>query len=110
AYIGCIAASRLETALPDARLGDLLHGRVTALDAEDVNTPRAAFDVMLAADLEFAPVLRHGSVVGTLSSKSALRGTIYRPTVDADGRLQVACAIGINGDVAEKARAFAAAG
>ncbi|MET0726115.1 MAG: GuaB1 family IMP dehydrogenase-related protein, partial [Leifsonia sp.] len=110
AYLGCIAASRLETALPDARLGDLLHGRLTALDADDVDTPRAAFDLMLAADLEFAPVLRHGAVVGTLSRKSALRGTIYRPTVDVDGRLQVACAVGINGDVATKARALAAAG
>ncbi|KQO99488.1 GuaB1 family IMP dehydrogenase-related protein [Leifsonia sp. Leaf264] len=110
AYLGAIAASRLETALPDARLGDLLHGRITAIDAEDVDSARAAFDLMLAADLEFVPVLRHGAVVGTLSRKSALRGTIYSPTLDADGRLQVAVALGINGDIATKARAFAAAG
>ena len=110
AYLGCIAAARLETALPDARLGDLLHGRLTSLDAEDVTSPRAAFDVMAAADLDFAPVLRHGVVVGTLSRKSALRGTIYSPSLDRDGRLQVASAVGINGDVAAKARALAAAG
>ena len=30
----------------------------------------------------------------------ALRSTIYRPALDADGRLRVAAAIGINGDVA----------
>ena len=41
AYLGCIAAARLATALPDARLGDLLHGRITAIDADDVDSARA---------------------------------------------------------------------
>ncbi|HWV48974.1 MAG TPA: IMP dehydrogenase, partial [Microbacterium sp.] len=40
---------------------------------------------------------------------SALRSTIYQPAVDENGRLRVAAAIGINGDVAGKARALAAA-
>ena len=110
AYVGCLAARQLGTALADARLGDLLHGAVTALDAEDVPDGRAAFDVMNAAGLEFAPVLRHGKVVGTLSQKSAMRSTIYTPAVDSHGRLRVAAAIGINGDVARKAKALAAAG
>jgi IMP dehydrogenase family protein len=109
-YVGCIAAERLATALPDARLGDLLHGSLTALDADDVPDGRAAFDLMTAAGLEFAPVLRHGVVIGTLSRTSALRSTIYAPALDDDGRLRVAAAIGINGDVAGKARALAAAG
>jgi GMP reductase len=55
-------------------------------------------------------VLHHGFVVGTLSRRSALRSTLYRPAVDASGRLSVAAAVGINGDVASKARALAAAG
>jgi len=109
-YLGCIVASRLATALPDARLGDLLHGQLTALDADDVAGPRRAFDLMTEADIDFAPVLHHGDVVGTLSRKSALRSTLYQPTLDAHGRLKVAAAIGINGDVAAKARALAAAG
>ncbi|MFO7689075.1 MAG: GuaB1 family IMP dehydrogenase-related protein [Cryobacterium sp.] len=109
-YLGCIVASRLARALPDALLGDLLHGTLTALDADDIDGPRGAFDVMTAADLDFAPVLHHGVVVGTLSRKSALRSTLYQPAVDARGRLRVAAAIGINGDVAAKARALAAAG
>src|SRR5690242_12096608 len=45
-YVGCIAASALARALPDARLGDLLHGALTGLDADDVPTGRAAFDLM----------------------------------------------------------------
>jgi IMP dehydrogenase len=48
--------------------------------------------------------------VGTLSRRSALRATLYRPAVDADGRLIVAAAIGINGDVQAKAKALVAAG
>ncbi|MDH6236018.1 GuaB1 family IMP dehydrogenase-related protein [Cryobacterium sp. CG_9.6] len=109
-YLGCIVASRLRTALDDARLGDLLHGSMASLDADDVDGPRRAFDLMTEADLDFAPVLHHGAVVGTLSRKSALRSTLYSPAVDSAGRLRVAAAIGINGDVAAKAKALAAAG
>jgi IMP dehydrogenase len=110
AFLGCIAASRLATAPRDAVLGDLLHGALTSLDADDVDSPRAAFDRMVAAEIDFAPVLRHGQVVGTVSRKSALRSTIYQPALDRDGRLRVAAAVGINGDVEQKARALAAAG
>ncbi|SDZ08410.1 GMP reductase [Herbiconiux ginsengi] len=109
-FVGCIAASRLATALPDAQLGDLVHGALTSISADDVAGPREAFDAMVAADIDFAPVMRHGTVVGTLSRTSALRSTIYRPAVDADGRLRVAAAVGINGDVVTKARALVAAG
>jgi len=109
-FLGCIAASRLATAPRDAVLGDLLHGALTSLDADDVDSPRAAFDRMVAAEIDFAPVLRHGQVVGTVSRKGALRSTIYQPAVDRDGRLRVAAAVGINGDVEQKARALAAAG
>jgi IMP dehydrogenase len=110
AYLGTIQAARLATALPDARLGDLLHGPIASLDAADIDSPRAAFDLMVAANLEFAPVVENGVVVGTLSRRSALRSTLYQPAVDASGRLRVAAAIGINGDVAGKARSLAAAG
>ncbi|MET4781738.1 GuaB1 family IMP dehydrogenase-related protein [Glaciihabitans sp. UYNi722] len=110
AFLGCISAARLGTALADARLGDLLHGRLASIDADDVTDPRAAFDLMVAADLEFAPVLHHGEVVGTLSRTSALRSTLYQPALDASGRLRVAAALGINGDVAGKATALTAAG
>jgi len=110
AYVGCIEASRLGTALPDARLGDLVHGALTALDADDVPTGREAFRLMVDAGVEFAPVLRHGRVIGTLSRKSALRSTLYAPALDASGRLLVAAAVGINGDVATKARALVSAG
>jgi IMP dehydrogenase len=55
-------------------------------------------------------VLHHGNLVGTLSRTSALRSTIYDAAVDSAGRLVVGAAIGINGDVAAKAKALVSAG
>ncbi|RKR73732.1 GuaB1 family IMP dehydrogenase-related protein [Frondihabitans australicus] len=109
-FVGCLPAQRLATAPRDALLGDLLHGPLTSLDADDIDGPRAAFDLLVAADLDFAPVLHQGHVVGTLSRKGALRSTLYRPALDRDGRLVVAAAVGINGDVASKAKALVSAG
>ncbi len=109
-FYGSIPATRLATALPDALLGDLIHGQSATLDADDVHDARRAFDVMTAENIDFAPVLRDGTVVGTFSRTSALRSTLYQPAVDSDGRLHVAAAIGINGDTAAKAKALAAAG
>jgi IMP dehydrogenase len=107
---GIVPASRLATALPDARLGDLARGDTPSLEAEDIEDPRAAFDTIVAAGVDVVCVMRHGRLVGTLSRRSALRSTLYRPAVDAAGRLAVAAAVGINGDVAAKAKALAAAG
>jgi IMP dehydrogenase len=108
--VGTVSATRLGTALPDARLGDLVRGRPPAIDAHDVETARHAFDLIVAADADTVCVLEHGYLVGTLSRRSALRSTLYAPAVDASGRLIVAAAVGINGDAAAKARALAAAG
>lgn len=107
---GCVPASRLATALPDARLGDLVHGGVTSLDADDLSGPRAAFDLLVDAGVEVALVRHHGRLVGSVTRRSALRSTIYAPAVDAEGRLRVAAAVGINGDVAAKAQALVDAG
>lgn len=108
--LGVLPASRLATALPDAQLGDLVHGGTPSLDAEDIGSGRHAFDVITDAGAEIVTIVRHGHLVGTLSARSALRSTLYRPALDGDGRLAVAAAVGINGDVASKARALAAAG
>ncbi|MFB7250291.1 GuaB1 family IMP dehydrogenase-related protein [Microbacterium sp. NPDC056234] len=107
---GILPATRLATALPDAQLGDLVHAGTPALDAEDVTDGRQAFDLITQAGVETVSVVHHGHLVGTLSARSALRSTLYRPAVDSDGRLAVAAAVGINGDVAGKAKALAAAG
>lgn len=108
--LGILPATRLATALPDAQLGDLVHHGTPSIDADDIGSERHAFDVITDAGVELVTVVHHGHLVGTLSARSALRSTLYRPAVDADGRLAVAAAVGINGDVAAKAKALAAAG
>lgn len=108
--LGVLPATRLATALPDAQLGDLVHAGTPSVDAEDIGTERQAFDVITETGAEMVTVVHHGHLVGTLSARSALRSTLYRPALDAGGRLAVAAAVGINGDVAAKARALAGAG
>ena len=108
--LGILPANRLATALPDAQLGDLVHRGTPSIDADDIGSERHAFDVITEAGAEMVTVVHHGHLVGTLSARSALRSTLYRPALDADGRLTVAAAVGINGDVAAKATALAGAG
>lgn len=71
---------------------------------------RAAFDAMDTAGTDLAPVQREGVLAGVLTRKGALRSTLYRPSLDEAGRLKVAAAVGINGDVAGRAAELLAAG
>jgi IMP dehydrogenase len=81
-----------------------------ALRTIEVDAPRAAFDALVSAGLDRADVVTGGEVVGSVTRTQALRGTIYRPAVDGQGRLRVAAALGINRGIADKARALADAG
>ncbi|MGN6331684.1 MAG: GuaB1 family IMP dehydrogenase-related protein [Motilibacteraceae bacterium] len=72
--------------------------------------PRAAFD-RLHGRHRLAPVVdEDGRLVGILTRPGALRATLYRPAVDAAGRLRVAAAVGVNGDVVGKATSLLEAG
>ncbi|WOF22177.1 GuaB1 family IMP dehydrogenase-related protein [Microbacterium betulae] len=108
--LGVLPATRLATALPDAQLGDLVRGPSPSIDADDVTDARHAFDLLVEAGLDMTTVVHQGALVGTVTQRGALRSTLYRPAVDAAGRLAVAAAVGINGDVEAKATALAAAG
>ncbi|MEJ6490631.1 GuaB1 family IMP dehydrogenase-related protein [Leucobacter sp. USCH14] len=114
---GTLGALRLASVPADARLGDLLHAQTVVLDEADLGDARSAFDAVDAAlganpggSSEAVCVVREGMLLGTLSRRSALRASIYGPALDPQGRLAVAAAVGINGDVASKARALAEAG
>ncbi len=73
--------------------------------------PRAGFDVLASTRHRLAPVVGpDGGLVGLLTRIGALRSTIYGPALDGRGRLRVAAAIGVNGDVAAKAERLLAMG
>ncbi|MFJ1792147.1 GuaB1 family IMP dehydrogenase-related protein [Kitasatospora griseola] len=73
--------------------------------------PRDAFDRLNEAHRKLAPVVAaDGTLVGILTRKNALRATLYTPAVDDAGRLRIAATVGINGDVAGRAKALLEAG
>ncbi|MDH6194317.1 IMP dehydrogenase [Mycobacterium frederiksbergense] len=73
--------------------------------------PRQVFDLLEHAPTDLAALTApDGTLAGVLTRTGAVRAGIYTPAVDAAGRLRIAAAIGINGDVAAKARALAEAG
>ncbi|MEV4618010.1 GuaB1 family IMP dehydrogenase-related protein [Asanoa sp. NPDC049573] len=73
--------------------------------------PRRGFDALNTARRRIAPVVDvEGRLVGVLTRAAALRATLYRPALDSKGRLRIAAAIGINGDVVGKAAALLDAG
>lgn len=62
-------------------------------------------DRLVDQRLSFAPVTdADGVLVGCVTRRGALRSTIYTPATDAEGRLMVAVAVGINGSPAKRAR------
>jgi len=73
--------------------------------------PRRVFELLDHAPVGVAVLTApDGSLGGVLTRTGAVRAGIYSPAVDAKGRLRIAAAVGINGDVAAKARALVEAG
>ncbi|MCU1360743.1 MAG: guaB, partial [Ilumatobacteraceae bacterium] len=69
--------------------------------------PEEIYERLSGERLSVAPIVDDdGLLIGCVTRKGALRSTIYRPAVDDRGRLRVACAVGINGDPATKAKAL----
>ena len=85
------------------RLGDVLDPAPLTLPLD--SPPREVFDALgtrrVALGLD-----PDGRVAGLLTPLGAVRAGIYTPAVDASGQLRTAAAVGINGDVAVKAKAL----
>ena len=84
--------------------------QVVELDVLARGGLEAAFESLHRSRRKFSPVVSHGVLLGVLTQIGALRSSIYTPAVDAAGRLRVAAAVGINGDVGERAAELLAAG
>jgi IMP dehydrogenase len=73
--------------------------------------PERAFGLLQAGRHKLAPVVDEaGRCVGILTRTGALRAAIYAPATDAGGRLLIGTALGINGDVACRAKQLLDAG
>ena len=83
---------------------------VVELDVLTRGGLEAAFESLHRSRRKFSPVVSDGQLLGVLTQIGALRSSIYAPAVDAAGRLRVAAAVGINGDVAARAAELLAAG
>ena len=87
------------------RLADVLDTDAPVVPMD--TAPREVFEpgrpVVLGVDGE-------GRLAGLLTPLGALRAEVYAPTLDAEGRLRTAAAVGINGDVAVKTKALLDAG
>ena len=71
----------------------------------DTQTLSEMHEFLVKNRLSVAPVInKKGVMVGVMTPKSCLRSEIYSPNTDKTGKLRVAVAIGINGDVELKAR------
>ncbi|BBY83605.1 GuaB1 family IMP dehydrogenase-related protein [Mycolicibacterium pulveris] len=99
----CVGVDRF-TRVRDVAISDF----VTAPVGTD---PRKVFDLLEHAPIELAVMTdADGTLAGVLTRTGAIRAGLYTPAVDGNGRLRIAAAVGINGDVGAKARSLAEAG
>ena len=103
APIGIITEADCENVDRFTQLQQIMSRDLITLN-DDV-TPREAFEYLTQKGRKLAPVInKSGKLVGIITRTGALRATMYKPSVDANNKLRVAAAVGINGDVAAKAK------
>jgi IMP dehydrogenase len=99
----CVGVDRF-TRVRDVAITDF----VTAPSGTD---PRKVFDLLEHAPVGMAVLTEpDGTLAGVLTRTGSVRAGIYTPAVDGKGRLRIAAAVGINGDVGAKARSLVEAG
>ncbi|OHV03969.1 GuaB1 family IMP dehydrogenase-related protein [Mycobacterium talmoniae] len=73
--------------------------------------PRKVFDLLEHAPIDVAVLTgADHTLAGVLTRTGSIRAGIYTPATDAAGRLRIAAAVGISGDVAAKAAALVETG
>jgi IMP dehydrogenase len=91
------------------RIGDVMNTDVLQLPLG--TEPQEVFDRLHHSTHRIAlGVDDEGRLSGVLTELTALRAEVYRPATDDEGKLRVAAAVGVNGDVRAKAEALVKAG
>jgi IMP dehydrogenase len=107
--IGMVTARDLEGLDRFAQVHEAMGSDLTVVGADA--TPMEVFDLLNANRHPAAiAVDADGRLVGLMTSKGALRATLYSPALDADGKLKVGVAVGISGDVTNRAESLLDAG
>lgn len=107
--IGIVSESDVAGVDRFSQAGDVMTTDLVTLP--DGLCPQEAFDRLARVRHHLAPIVDdQGHLLGVLTRAGALRSGLYTPATDADGRLRVAAAIGVSGDVAAKARGLLDAG
>lgn len=96
------------------QVGQVMTAHPTVIQLDVLDGPdglEQAFERLHRSHRRFTPVVDgDGALVGVLTRLGSLRSSIYPPALDDLGRLRVAAAVGINGDVRAKAEALLEAG
>lgn len=107
--VGMVSPSEAEGVDRFAQVHEVMTTDLTLVDpaasADDVFNALADHHQKVAVAVD-----AQARLVGIMTSRGALRTAIYRPALDPEGHLMVGTAIGINGDVAGRARDVLAAG
>jgi IMP dehydrogenase len=107
--VGLVTETELTGVDRFARLADVAQTDLVVVSAD--TEPRKIFDQLHHRHQELAlAVDAQDRLVGVLTRTGALRAELYSPALDTAGRLRVAAAIGVNGDVTAKTDALLAAG
>jgi IMP dehydrogenase len=107
--IGVVTLVDLEGVDRFTQIGQVMSRELSTVTA-DVD-PRTAYDLLAEFRHRLAPVVDdQGRLHGLLTRVGALRATLYRPALDAQGRLRIAAAVGVSGDAAARVEKLIAAG
>ncbi|MGI9017782.1 MAG: GuaB1 family IMP dehydrogenase-related protein [Euzebya sp.] len=107
--VGVVTPADLEGVDRFTQVGQVMSSDPLVLPAGD--SAEQAFQRLHDARRRLAPVVdTDGRLVGLVTRQGALRSALYRPALDGRGMLAVGAAIGINGDVAQKAKQILDAG
>ncbi|MBM9509723.1 GuaB1 family IMP dehydrogenase-related protein [Actinacidiphila acididurans] len=107
--VGVVTESDLTGVDRFTQLSEVMTRDLLLLDA--ASDPRDAFNVLEEAHRKLAPAVdADGRLAGILTRTGALRATLYDPAVDDRGRLRIAAAVGINGDVSGRTKLLLDAG
>lgn len=107
--VGIVSPTETEGVDRFAQVSEVMTTDLTLVSPEA--SPEDVFNRLAAHHQKVAlAVGDDGTLVGLMTSKSALRSALYSPALDPDGRLKIGTAVGINGDVAGRARLLLEAG